>query len=255
MEIYVLKGRVKYLMNDIKVFSQSAINIIIKDILKVSIITPSIVFDYSTNPNIRQGYYMYKNINGTIITLNMNAIEALKDPNDMKTVITYGFIHEILHMFQYIKSDYFNDNNYYMKIEDSTDYDTIKIIRENLDLINTLLKFEFNEVFLIGIERQLHYRSDNQCFNYHDYTCNIIAGALCSKMNINYDYIRSILTKCDILKIIFIDKSEYSINMNYCSKNELNSLMNLIHMEDIKFMHIDFDMDDNGFLTLLIKLF
>ena len=60
---------------------------------------------------------MYKNINGTIITLNMNAIEALRDPNDMKTVITYGFIHEILHMFQYIKSDYFNDNNYYMKIE------------------------------------------------------------------------------------------------------------------------------------------
>ena len=242
-------------MNDIKVFAQSAINIIIKDILKLNIITPSIVFDYSTNPNINQGYYMYKNINGSIITLNMNAIEELKYPNDMKTVITYGFIHEILHMFQEIKSDYFTDSNYHMKIEDSTDYDTIKIVRDNLNLINTLLRFEFNEVFINGIERQLNYKSNNQYFNYNNYIRNIIAGSLCSKMNINYDHIISILMKCDILKIIFIDKSEYSINMNYCSKNELNSLMNLIHMEDIKFMHIDFDMDDNGFLTLLIKLF
>lgn len=226
-------------MNDIKLFAQSAIVVIIQDILHVDIIIPRLVFDHSTNPHINQGYYMYKNVTSDIITLNMSAIEELRDPDYMKTVIAYGFIHEILHMFQEIKSRYFKDSHYYTEIEDSTDYTTIYLVRNNLDLINKRLKFEFSEVFLKGIERQLVYPNLNDnTFNNKLYTCNTISGALCTKLNLNYEYIRSILLENDILRVIFPDKREFNLDLEYDTSDSLNLLINLIYLEDFKIVYI-----------------
>ena len=226
-------------MNDIKTFAQSAIVVIVQDILQVDIIIPRLVFDYSINPNVNQGYYMYKNVTGDVITLNMNVIEELRDLDYMKTVIVYGFIHEILHMFQDINSKYFKDSHYYTEIEDSTDYTTIHLVRNNLDLINKRLKFEFSEVFLKGIERLLVYpQLNDNTFNDKLYTCNTISGALCNKLNLNYEYIRSILLQNDILRVIFPDKREFNLDLKYDTADSLNLLINLIYLEDFKFIYI-----------------
>lgn len=240
-------------MEDIKLFSSTAINIIIHDILKINIITPQLVFDYSEKANINQGYYMYKNASCSMIILNMNEIEALKDLNDMKTVITYGFIHEILHMFQEIKSDYFKDPEYHVMVEDATDYDTIDIIRDNIDLIQNKLNFEFNEIFLIGIERQLEWKTvfKYNYFKQHNYICNTICGALFNKININYDATRDLLIHNKSLKLIFKDTREIDIDLFNCTIQELNQLIDLIYLEDIRFIHID-----NSILnTIIFKIF
>lgn len=247
-------------MDNIEVFCQSAIAIIIQDIMEIDMIIPRLVYDYSKNPNIKNGYYMAKNIAGDIITLNMNSIKELKYKDDIKTVIVYGFIHEILHMFQYINSNYFKYQEYNNTVEDITDFDTINFIRNNLSLIESRLKFTFNTVFLKGIERQLEtYRienRDNVFFNTNDnqitYINNVISGVLCNKLNLNYDYIRNLLSLNENLQVIFPDKREYNISLNYGTIEELNLLINLIYLTNFKFIYIK--KSDKTDYPFLIKL-
>lgn len=227
--------------NKIEQFSHASINIIIQDILEIDIIVPRLIFDYSVNPNINTGYYMYQNISGNIITLNMNSIMELKNENDIKTVITYGFIHEIMHMYQKISSKYRTDRQTYMFLEDTADSTTIAYIRENIELINKRLHFEFNDIFLKGIERQLNCHHNNQIsLDNHIYRAKIIAGALYNKLNYNFDYLFNLLINGSTLKIIFPDKREYYLDLYYGTVDELNILINLIYLTDFKMIHTNF---------------
>lgn len=238
---------------DIEQFSYSAISIIIYDIMKINIIIPKIVFDYSINPNINNGYYMYQNTSGNIITLNMNSIILLKEFNDIKTVIVYGFIHEIIHMYQPISSKYKTDKQFYTIIEDSADALTVNYIRNNMDLINTKLKFEFNDIFLKGIEKQLNYslisvsHMNDINLDNHMYNAKTIAGSLCSKLNLNFDYLYNLLTNANSVFIIFPDKRRYLIDMNYATINELDLLINLIYLTDIRMIHTYFNEFIDGY--------
>ena len=83
--------------NNITNFANSAIVVLIRDILELDIIIPRLIYDFDTNPNIRNGYYMYQNVAGDCITLNMQSILALKDEDvinfkksceEMQTIIT-----------------------------------------------------------------------------------------------------------------------------------------------------------------------
>lgn len=221
-------------------FANAAITIIIQDIMEVNIVSPKLIPDYSISPDIKNGYYMSKNVTGDIITLNMNLIKELRVEDDIKTVITYGFIHEIIHMYQYIDSRYFTNSNYHNKIEDIADYETINFIMNNKELIELKLKFKINEVFLNGIKRQLQLKDYNCDIILRDstYINNTIAGALCNKLNLNYDYIRNLLGNSEMLRITFPDKRNYNIDLNYSESYELNLLINLIYLTDIKFIYI-----------------
>ena len=225
---------------EIEKFSNSAIVVIIQDIMEAEIIIPKLIFDYSINPDIKNGYYISKNVSGDIITLNMNLIEELRVEDDIKTVITYGFIHEIMHMYQRINSKYFTDYNYHNKIEDIADYETIDFIMNNKDLIESRLKFKINEVFLNGIKRQLQLKdySCNLIFKNSTYVINTITGALCNKLNTNYDYIRNIIGNSEFIRIIFPDKREYNLDINYTNQFDLNLLINLIYLTDFKFIYV-----------------
>lgn len=226
---------------EIAQFSYAAIVIIIRDILEIDIIIPKLIFDYSINPNINNGYYMYQNVSGNTITLNMNSIIELKNENDIKTVITYSFIHEIIHMHQAIYSTYKYDKEFYTYIEDTADASTIRYIRENIQLINSRLNFEFNDIFLKGIERQLKYQDCNMAlFDNHNYNSKVIAGALSNKLNMNFDYLYNSLTNASRLKIVFPDKREYYLDLDYGTVNELDLLINLIYLTNFKMIHTNF---------------
>ena len=141
------------MFKEIEKFAMIAINIIINDIMELEIIVPRLIFDYSTNQDIRFGFYMYQNVSGDIVTLNMPAILELKNIKDIKTVITYGFIHEIIHYYQPAINTY-NQNKVF--IEDSADYNTIKYIRDRA------IPFSFSNIFfyfltLYGKEISFHF--------------------------------------------------------------------------------------------------
>lgn len=227
-------------MTNIENLCQSTLTILIRDIMELNIIIPILEFSYDANPNIKYGYYMYQNSNSNIITLNMKMILGLKVIDDIKTVVTYGFIHEIFHMFQNIKTDYFKDMKYHNLIEDCTDYDTIYYIRDNLNLIENRLNFKFNLSFLSGIERQLEHRMSSITeFEDNEYVINVISGTLFNRININYDYIRSILSKYTTLNTVFPDGRNYYISLlGYDSTENLNLLIHLINIHDFKFIHI-----------------
>lgn len=236
------------MFKEIEKFAMIAINIIINDIMELEIIVPRLVFDYSTNQDIRFGFYMYQNVSGDIITLNMPAILELKNINDIKTVITYGFIHEIIHYYQPAINTY-NQNKVF--IEDSADYNTIKYIRDNKPLIESRLKFNFNDRYIIGIERQLCARFEEYIdFNKANYFTKTIAGALCNKLNYNFQYIYDlIINGPGVVKIVFSDR-EYYIDLNYSTAEELNLLINLIYLTD--FNIIKFEKDDR---CIILKLY
>lgn len=244
-------------MNEIENFSRYAINIIAKDIMELDIIVPTLIFDYSKDPNIGNGYYMYKNVSGNMITINMNAIMAFGKSDDIKTVITYGFIHEIHHMFQMINRMYNRDSHYHNMIEDKTDVFTIHYIRNNLQLIESRLHFKFNDVFLIGIEKQIqnfNQYPDEQSFEEIVYNSNTIAGALCRKLNINYDSLISMLYRTDMLTVIFPNKREYNIDLNYDTNEQLDILINLIYLEDFNIIKIE-NANDSIMSRLVFKLY
>lgn len=242
-------------MNKIEVetFARSSINIIIQDIIETDVIIPYLIFDYSTNPNIQSGYYMYQNISGNIITLNMPLILELKNPDDIKTVITYGFIHEIFHMYQPISSKYKNDCNFYTLYEDTADYFTIDYIYTNKELIENKLHFKINYVFLNGIKRQLkdiQYQDIN--YDQASYFAKCITGALCNKLNYNFDVLYNLIrNNCKrAIKIIFTDKREYVIDIYYGTIQDLNLLINLIYLENnIKLIYYKYN---NNFLNIYL---
>ena len=226
-------------MTNIENICQSTLVILVRDIMEIDIIIPRLEFSYTENPNIKNGYYMYQNTNSGVITINMKSILELATDDDIMTVITYSFIHEILHMYQNIKTDYFKDSEYYTLIEDTTDYDTIQFVKSNLDLIQKRLKFKFNMNFMYGIEAQLQYRvSRNVNFSDHDYVVNVITGTLCTRTNINYDYFRSILHNNEMLCMIFPDGREYYISLQgYSPIEDLNLLINLINITNFKLLY------------------
>lgn len=226
--------------NNIEEFAEASIVIIAHDILELDIIIPKLIFDYNINPNIKDGYYMYQNLVGNIITLNMNSIFSLKNENDIKTVIVYGFIHEIIHMHQEILSKYKIDTIYHTSIEDLTDHHTIDIIRNNIDLINSRLNFKFNDIFLVGVERQISISNNISpiLFDIHSYFSKTLAGVLANKLNVNFDYLFNSLQNSDILTIIFPNKREYNIDLYYGQVQELNLLINLIYLTNFNMIHI-----------------
>ena len=226
----------------IEQFSQAAINIIIQDIMEIPMVIPRLVFDYSIDPNITNGYYMYQNVTGDVITLNMNSIMTLKQPDDIKTVITYSFIHEIAHMWYPIDSRYKTDRHMYTLIEDTADNYTIYFIENNLDLINKRLKFQFNIVFLKGIKRQLthHVYETSVLDDRIRYYSKMVAGAICAKLNINFDYLYNALAMSHILKVVFPDKREYYLDLWYGEPSELNILINLIYLTEINIVHVNY---------------
>lgn len=237
-------------------FANAALNIIIQDIMEVDIIIPKLVFDYSTNPNINTGYYMYQNITGDIITINMNSIESLRVDDDIKTVTTYGFIHEIMHMFQAMSSRYRTDKEFYTIIEDNADRETIRFIRDNLNGINRRLHFKFNEVFLLGIERQL--KNDYSEIDYYSnksYICKAISGALCNKLNINFDYIYTLLLHYEILLILIPDNRNIYLDLIYATSHELNLILNSIYLSEFKIIKINPSNEESYSNTVVLKLY
>lgn len=224
-------------------FVHSAIVVIIRDILDLDILIPTIVLDYDLNPDISKGYYMHQNPAGDCITLNMHLLLELKDENDIKTVITYGLIHEIIHMHQEITSQYKTNQVYYTLIEDSADKYTIDIIRDNLDIINSRLNFQFNEVFLKGIERQLKIPAivKNMEFHTHDYYCKTIAGVLVNKLNSNFDYIFNLLKDTYMLTVVFPNGRQYNLDLYNGIIEELDGLINLIYLCNFSMIHSRFE--------------
>lgn len=226
---------------EIEEFAHAAIFILIKDILEIEAVVPRLIFDYSVQPYIGTGYYMYQNAAGTTITLNMNSIATLKVANDIKTVIVYSFIHEIIHMHQSIYSYYKTDKFYYSYIEDSADAITIKYIKENEKLINSRLNFIFNDVFLNGIERQLKHKPKEKFnFNIHYYIAKTIAGTLSTKLNYNFDYLYNLIMDANTMIIIFPDKRKYYIDLDYEQENSISTLVNLLNLTEYRILHIDF---------------
>lgn len=246
--------------NNIVGFAESALVVLIRDILELDILIPRLICDYNQNPNIKNGYYMYQNPGGDYITLNMHSILALKDENDMKTVITYGFIHEIIHMHQDITSSYKTNQVYYTLIEDSADRYTIDIVRNNIDLINSRLNFQFNEVFLTGIERQIKIPAiiNTMEFHSHDYYCKTIAGVLINKLNINYDYIFNLLQNTYMLTVVFPNGRQYNLDLYNGILEELDKLINLIYLSDFRMIHTkleDFAIVGHTTKRLILTLF
>lgn len=235
-------------------FAYAAINIIIQDIIDTDIIIPRLIFDYSITPNINNGFYMYQNISGNIITLNMNSILELKDDNDIKTVITYGFIHEIMHMFQPISSAYKKDKEFYNIIEDTADCETINFIKYSLKQIEGRLHFRFNDIFLKGIERQLKsVLSEIDYYNQTLYNAKTIAGSLCNKLNVNFDYIHNLITNNRFLKIIFPDGREIYLDIPYGNRDDINLIINTIHLT--KFRGIKVIDNPEYKMSVIFKLF
>lgn len=252
------------LKNNIIGFAESALVVLIRDILELDILIPTLIYDYNQNPNIKNGFYMYQNPAGDRITLNMHSILALKHENDMKTVITYGIIHEIIHMHQEITSRYKTNKNYYTLIEDSADKYTIDIIRDNLVIINSRLNFQFNEVFLKGIERQLMIPelnaivTMNTTFNTHIYYCKTISGVLVNKLNINYDYIFNLLKDTYMLTVVFPNGRQYNLDLYNDILERLDSLINLIYLSNFKMIHStveDFTIVGHITTRLILRLF
>lgn len=221
----------------IEQFANAAIVIVVVDILEFDIIIPKLVFDYSYDPEVKQGYYMYQNPSGTVITLNMNYINYLKDLDDMKTVIVYGFIHEIVHMYQKMSSLYFRNSVYYTMIEDGADYYTIDFIRQYKSLIESRLHFKINDVFIKGIERQLKVKSEVN-FDNSNYIIRTLVGAISGKMNVNYDYLYGIIDdhSSNAICVIFPDNRNFYIDKEYGNSTELELLINLIYLTDFKFI-------------------
>lgn len=226
--------------NDIIQFAQSSIVVLINDIMEIDIIIPRLIFDYNVNPNIKNGFYMYQNISGDTITLNMQSILSLKNSDDMKTVIVYGFIHEIMHLYQNICSKYKSNKDLYTNIEDTADMNTILYIRENKIIIEKRLNFKINDVFLNGIERQLKYKDSIINFNNHVYYTKAIAGALSNKLNINFDYLYNQFINSENYKIVFYNKKRTFWFNDYATIDELNTLINLIYLEDFKMIRVKY---------------
>lgn len=226
--------------NEIEKFSYASINIIIREILDLPIIIPRLIFDYNSNPNITNGYYMYQNVSGDIITLNMHSLMTLKTENDIKTVITYGFIHEIMHMYQPINTKYKTDKEYYSYIEDTADYATILYIRNNKKLIDTKLNIIFNDIFLNGIERQLKYKFTEIQMSNRYYISKIIAGTLSTKLNFNFDYLYNLLINSNSLTIVFPNHNKYYIDLDYTKSNELSIVLNLLYLTNFGMIRPNF---------------
>lgn len=225
---------------EVELFSRAAINIIIQDITELDIIIPRLIFDYSTEPDISSGYYMHQNISGNIITLNMPLILELKNPDDIKTVITYGFMHEIFHMYQLISSKYKTDPGFYTIYEDTADYLTINYIYDNRELIEGILHFKINDVFLNGIKRQLkNIQYQDIDYDQASYVAKSIAGALCHKLNYNFDALYNLIRNYspESIKIIFPDKRNYILDIYYGTSTDLNLLINLIYLADFKLIY------------------
>lgn len=241
-------------MTNIESICQSTLVILVRDIMEIDIIIPRLEFSYTENPNIKNGYYMYQNTNSGVITINMKSILELATDDDIMTVITYSFIHEIFHMYQNIKTDYFKDSEYHTLIEDRTDYDTIHFVKSNLDLIQKRLMFNFNMNFVYGIEAQLQYRVPMVVdFNDHDYIVNVITGTLCNRLNINYDEYRTILWKYNTLCIVFPDKRLFYISLEGQSPIEdLNLLIHLINITNFNFIYFE---EKNSCIDRIIKLY
>lgn len=223
-------------------FAREAVIVLIRDILDLDILVPTIVTDYNLDPDIRNGYYMHQNPSGDCIFLNMHMILQLKDEDDMKTVVTYGLIHEIIHMHQEFNSLYKTSRNYYTMIEDTADRYAIKIVRDNLQLINSKLNFQFNEVFLKGIERQLTVPMDINPmeFDRHIYFCKTIAGVIVNKLNLNFDYIFNLLKGAHILTVSFFNRNLFNIDLHSGLIEELDYLINRIYDSDFKMIHTQF---------------
>lgn len=241
----------------IEQFARSAISIIIQDIMEVDVIIPNLIFDYSINQCISSGYYMHQNLAGNIITLNMPAIEELRVDDDIKTIIVYGFVHEIVHYCQDISSRYKTDPMFYNQYEDSADRTTIEYFLNFQIEFEEKLNFKFNEIFIEGIKRQLGNQSYLIDYDHSTYVAKTITGALCNKLNYNFDYLYNLIRykSPGNIKIIFPDKREYNIILPYSTSDELNLLINLIYLTDIKFINTG---DDNRFITdtsLIIKLY
>lgn len=242
------------MIEEIKRFALSAIVIIIKDIMEIDIIIPSLVFDYSENEYIDCGYYMYQNIAGDMITLNMKSLLELKNINDIKTVITYGFIHEIMHLYQKNIVDY-NTNR--QAIEDVADYNTIRFITEYKDIIEKRLCFQFNDRYIDGIERQLVF-GKNANINYYNfvaYNIKTIVGTICDKIDYNFQYLYNYIysatnSKTFSLCVVFPNKREFYIDLMYGTSDDLNLLINLIRLTDYKFIKIE-SYADNILIRLL----
>lgn len=228
-------------MANIESVCQSTLIILIRDIMELDIIIPRLEFSYDPGLDIQYGYYMYQNTNSGIITINIKSLLELQTDDDIMTVITYSFIHEIFHMFQNIKTDYFKDSEYHTLIEDTTDYDTIQYVKTNLDLIQKRLKFKFNLNFIYGIEAQLEYKVSGKVnFEDHEYVINVITGTLCNRLNINYDYFRSILYNNETLCMVFPDNREYYISLQgYSPISDLDLLVHLINITNFKFIYFD----------------
>lgn len=242
------------MIEEIKRFALSAIVIIIKDIMEVNIIIPSLVFDYSENNYIDCGYYMYQNITGDMITLNMKSLIELKNINDIKTVITYGFIHEIMHLYQKNIVDY-NTNR--QAIEDAADYNTIKFITEYKDNIEKRLCFQFNDRYMNGIERQLVFdeKTDINYYNFVAYNIKAIVGTICDKINYNFQYLYNYIysaasSQAFSLCVVFPNKREFYIDLIYGTPDDLNLLINLIRLTDYEFIKVE-SYDDNILIRLL----
>lgn len=242
------------MIEEIKRFALSAIVIIIKDIMEIDIIIPSLVFDYSENEYLDWGYYMYQNIAGDMITLNMKSLLELKNINDIKTVITYGFIHEIMHLYQKNIVDY-NTNR--QAIEDVADYNTIRFINEYKDIIEKRLCFPFNDRYIDGIERQLVF-GKNANINYNNfvaYNIKTIVGAICDKIDYNFQYLYNYIysathSKTFSLCVVFPNKREFYIDLMYGTPDDLNLLINLIRLTDYKFIKVE-SYTDNILIRLL----
>ena len=244
-------------INEIEKFSYASITILIRDILNLPIIIPRLIFDYNDNPSIINGYYMYQNISGNIVTLNMHSIMTLKTENDIKTVITYGFIHEIMHMYQNINTKYKTNKEFYSYIEDTADYSTINYIRNNMDLINTKLNFKFNDVFLNGIERQLKYQTEGIQLNTRSYIAKTIAGALCNKLNFNFDHLYYLIINANGLTVIFPNQNNYYLDLDYATTQEINIVLNQIYLTNFKMIRTNFTEYIDGYKVaqLIFNLF
>lgn len=234
-------------------WAEASLVVLIRDILEMNILIPKLVFDYSTTPDIFGGYYMYQNPSGTIITLNMNSIEALRVEDDIKTVITYGFIHEIMHMFQPINSKYHLDSSYYSMIEDTADHEAIRLMRAEKDLIESRLHFKINNDFLYGIERQLK-NIDTIEFEDCNYLCKTLIGAICGRLNINFDYLYNFIISNDpdYMRIDFPDGRVYYLEeYDYdISSGSLDAIINLIYLTDFKLVRPL--IENNGYAKLLV---
>ena len=238
----------------IEQWAYNAMVIIISDILNIDVIMPKLIFNYKSPTNYDYGIYMHQDLSGMDITLNMIPILELKNEDDIKTVITYGIIHEIMHLYQSINSKYKTDKNFYTKYEDNADYAAIKTVEENLSLINTKLNFKFNTVFINGIERLLKFRNmPAELYVNQRYIIKTIVGTLSTKLDYNFDYLYEIMEYSELLIVHFPDKSQYCIDLIYGDSEELKLLINKIQLFGFKMIHVKQTCDYDRY-TLEIRL-